>query len=90
MDFSEGHYPDYRPGYTDYNTMRYLLWTESSIIVDFAMRKNAKWTKYNPLTLKDVLTGLNTTGAIPGTKTPDDVYVTSIDIPNEKSDTYDK
>lgn len=47
MDFSIGHYPDYRPGYTDYNTMRDLLWKESSKITDFAIRKGMEFEQYN-------------------------------------------
>ena len=47
MDFAPDHYPDYRPGYTDYNTMRDLLWKESSKITDFAMRKDLQFKPYN-------------------------------------------
>lgn len=47
MDFSPDHYPDYRPGYTDYNTMRNLLWTESVKIIDFAIRKGLEFKQYN-------------------------------------------
>ena len=47
MDFSDGHFPDYRPGYTDYNTMRDLLWKESAKITDFAFRKDLKFNPYN-------------------------------------------
>jgi|TARA_R110002074_G_scaffold166722_6_gene327498 hypothetical protein len=47
MDFTEGHYPDYRPGYKDYNTMRSLIWNESSKITDFAIKKGMKFQKYN-------------------------------------------
>lgn len=46
MDFSPDHYPDYRPGYTDYNTMRELLWKESTKITDFALRKNINFQPY--------------------------------------------
>ena len=46
MDFSPNHYPDYRPGYTDYNTMRNLLWTESAKITDFAIRKSMNFKPY--------------------------------------------
>ena len=47
MYFSPDHYPDYRPGYTDYNTMRNLLWTESVKIIDFAIRKGLEFKQYN-------------------------------------------
>ena len=47
MDFAPDHYPDYRPGYTDYNTMRDLLWKESSKITDFAMRKGLNFKPYD-------------------------------------------
>lgn len=43
MDFSEGHYPDYRPGYTDYNTLRPLIWEETVKMLDFAIQKNMKF-----------------------------------------------
>lgn len=47
MDFAPDHYPDYRPGYTDYNTMRKLLWKESAKITDFAIRKGLKFKPYD-------------------------------------------
>ena len=46
MDFAPEHFPDYRPGYTDYNTMRDLLWKETNKITDFAIRKGLKFTPY--------------------------------------------
>ena len=80
MDFSEGHYPDYRPGYSDYNTMRDLLFLENAKILDFAMKKSAQWTKYSPDVISYLLPTLNTCNN-PGTRNPGDVYVTTIDIP---------
>lgn len=47
MNFAPDHYPDYRPGYTDFNTMHKLLWEESVKITDFAMRKNMKFEQYS-------------------------------------------
>jgi hypothetical protein len=47
MDFAPEHFPDYKPGYTDYNTMRELLWKESAKITDFAIRKGLKFKQYN-------------------------------------------
>ena len=47
MDFSPDHYPDYRPGYTDFNTMHDLLWQETAKIIDFAIRKNMQWQPYS-------------------------------------------
>ncbi len=47
MDFAPNHYPDYRPGYTDYNTMRELLWKESAKITDFAIRKGLNFKPYD-------------------------------------------
>ncbi len=47
MDLAPDHYPDYRPGYTDYNTMRNLLWTESVKITDFTIRKGLEFKQYN-------------------------------------------
>ena len=55
MDFSEGHYPDYAPGYTDYNTMRKLLWTESVKITDFAVRKDMNFSLFNNYSLQHIL-----------------------------------
>ena len=46
MDFAPDHYPDYRPGYTDFNTMHELLWKESVKIADFAMRKGMQFKPY--------------------------------------------
>ena len=47
MCFDEDHYPDYRPGYKDYNRMWELLWQESSSITDFAFRKGMNFSQYN-------------------------------------------
>lgn len=80
MDFSDGHFPDYRPGYKDYNTMRDLIFKESAKIVDFAFRKNADWIPYHPDVLSGVFDELNTIND-PGTRFPPDVYITKIDIP---------
>ena len=47
MDLAPDHYPDYLPGYTDYNTMRDLLWKESAKITDFAVRKGLDFKQFN-------------------------------------------
>lgn len=47
MDLAPDHYPDYRPGYKDYNTLRELLWKESAKITDFAIRKGLDFKQYN-------------------------------------------
>ena len=47
MDFAPDHYPNYGPGYTDYNTMRELLWKENAKITDFAIRKKLQWKQYS-------------------------------------------
>lgn len=88
MDFSEGHYPDYRPGYTDYNTMHKILWTESVSIMDFAIRKGAKFDIYNPQTTVSHLEGFDSEVAntlnvkvLPG-QDGVDIYASLIEIPN--------
>ena len=47
MCFDETHYPDYRPGYTDYNRMWEILWQESSKITDFAFRKQLDFKQFD-------------------------------------------
>ena len=47
MDLAPDHYPDYRPGYTDYDTLRNLLWIENSKITDFAIRKDMQFKPYS-------------------------------------------
>ena len=47
MDLAPDHYPDYRPGYKDYNTLRELLWKETAKITDFAIRKGLEFKQYN-------------------------------------------
>jgi hypothetical protein len=47
MDFAEGHYPDYRPGYKDYDTMRTSIFEENLKILDFAARHNLRWELYD-------------------------------------------
>ena len=47
MCFDESHYPDYRPGYKNYDRMWELLWQESTKITDFAMRKGMHFYPYN-------------------------------------------
>ncbi len=47
MDFAEGHYPDYRPGYINYDTMRTHIFEENNKILDFAVRHNLRWELYD-------------------------------------------
>lgn len=47
MCFDETHYPDYRPGYQNYDRMWELLWYESSKIIDFAFRKNLSFHNFD-------------------------------------------
>jgi hypothetical protein len=56
MDFSEGHYPDYRPGYINYDTMRTSIFEENNKILDFAVRKNLKWKLYDASILSKYFT----------------------------------
>lgn len=83
MDFSDDHYPDYRPGYTDYNKMRDLLFQESSKIIDFAMRKSASWKKYSPEILSEFFPELAANDVHPSNRNPGDVYITKVNVPND-------
>jgi hypothetical protein len=69
MDFDEDHYPDYRPGYKNYDRMHDLLWRESAKITDFAIRKNIKFYPY---------TGPEVFAAFPGYK-----YDVAVNIPTD-------
>ena len=78
MDFDEDHYPDYRPGYKNYDRMHELLWRESSKITDFAIRKGIKFYPY---------AGTATFEAFPGYKY--DVAATiPTDIITSRQDVY--
>ena len=87
MDFSDGHYPDYRPGYTDYNTMHKKLWEENMNIVDFVLRKKAQFEVYNPQTTlakfpgfdKDIADTLKVK-LLPG-QSEVDIFASVIEIP---------
>ena len=80
MDFSEGHFPDYRPGYTDYNTMRDLLWTESAKITDFAIRKGMEFKPYNNMVFSSIK-GFDKKAAQQQVINNNDTYVAFIRIP---------
>jgi len=82
MDFSDGHYPDYRPGYTDYNTMRNLLYIESAKITDFAIRKGLNFKQYSPSELAKYIEGANTDIAETLTANGPDIYFAVARIPN--------
>ena len=43
MDFTEDHWPDYRPGYKDYNTMYERIRYENAYMLDFAIRNDMAW-----------------------------------------------
>ena len=43
MDFTEDHWPDYRPGYKDYNNMHERIRYENSYMLDFAIRNDMVW-----------------------------------------------
>ena len=77
MDFSEGHFPDYRPGYTDYNTMRSLLWTESAKITDFAIKKGIQFQEYDPVTAFEDIPGYDYEAAkdLKINHEPNDVFI---------------
>jgi hypothetical protein len=84
MDFSAGHYPDYRPGYTDYNTMRPLLWQETSKITEFAIRHNMQFNQYTTTDVFSKIPGYKyTVGPLAQSITPTqtDVYVAVAQIP---------
>ena len=91
MDFAPDHYPDYRPGYTDYNTMRDLLWKESSNITDFEMRKGLTFKPYN-ITEFNQWEGFNHSHAFESDfnginiDKHKDVYITSATIPERNID----
>ena len=89
MCFDELHYPDYRPGYRDYNRMWELLWQESSKITDFAMRKNMDWQKYDPKTSFSTLPGFDKKAAKYVDNRQPDVYTSVVKIPGESNTTYE-
>lgn len=80
MDFSEGHFPDYRPGYTDYNTMRTLLWEESAKLTDFAIRKEMNFVPYDRLAFSSIK-GFDKKAANALKINTSDVYVALTRIP---------
>ena len=43
MDFTEDHWPDYRPGYKNYDHMHNCIRYENAYMVDFAMRHDMVW-----------------------------------------------
>ena len=43
MDFTEDHWPDYRSGYKDYNTMYERIRYENAYMLDFAIRNDMAW-----------------------------------------------
>jgi len=81
MSFDESHYPDYRPGYKDYNRMWELLWHESANMTDFAMRKNMKWEIINPSTSFRDVQGVSTSKAKYIEQRWSDVFVATCKIP---------
>ena len=89
MCFDESHYPDYRPGYKNYDRMWELLWQESSKITDFAMRKNMDWQKYDPKTSFSTLPGFDKKAAKYVDNRQPDVYTSVVKIPGESNTTYE-
>lgn len=81
MDLAPDHYPDYRPGYTDYNTMRNLLWTESAKLTDFAIRKNMEFKQYLSTDVFAEIAGYKYDIGQTITPTQTDVYVAVAQIP---------
>ena len=93
MDFAPDHYPNYGPGYTDYNTMRELLWKENAKITDFAIRKKLQWKQYSTAEFSS-WEGFDRSDAfeldykkINNTK-HNDVYITSCQIPNQRNNVH--
>ena len=90
MCFDESHYPDYRPGYKDYNRMYEILWQESAKITDFATRKGLTFRPYNTNEFAQ-WEGFDRSDAfeldykkINNTK-HNDVYITSVQIPTRNN-----
>ena len=90
MCFDENHYPDYRPGYKDYNRMYEILWQESAKITDFATRKGLTFRPYNTNEFAQ-WEGFDRSDAfeldykkINNTK-HNDVYITSVQIPTRNN-----
>lgn len=75
MDFGEGHYPDYTPGYKDYNTMRPKLFEENEAILDFGLKMGMQFKKWDPKTSVDMIPGFDAAAAAEINKSADDVYV---------------
>lgn len=77
MDFDEDHYPDYRPGYKNYDRMHDLLWRENAKITDFAVRKGMTFQPYTPALFSE----------IPGYKY-DVAEAIGVDVTTNRSDVY--
>ena len=86
MDFSEGHYPDYRPGYIDYNGMRPRIWEENAAILDFGIKMGLQFTKWNPQTSIAQIPGFDPVAASEIIKSADDVYVAVAQINTTEED----
>ena len=86
MDFSEGHFPDYRPGYTDYNTMRTLLWQENNKITEFAIRKNLTFQHYTTAEVFSEISGYKYEAGVTIKPKPTDVYIAVAKIPNDNQE----
>lgn len=78
MDFDEDHYPDYRPGYKNYDRMHELLWHENSKITDFAIRKQINFEPYG---------GPDAFSMLPGYKY-DEAEKIKADITTQRNDVY--
>jgi len=75
MDFSPEHWPDYRPGYTDYNEMRPKIYEETVKIVDFAFRKGMQFEPWNPNESLKSIEGFDKELAGGLEKWPDDLFM---------------
>ena len=84
MDFSDGHWPDYRPGYTDYNTMRVKIYEETAKIYDFAIRKHLQWKHYKPTTSLANMPGFDQEAADDIKQWATDVWVSMTKIPEQE------
>ena len=83
MDFSPEHWPNYSPGYTDYNYMRTKIFEESSKITDFAMRKNMQWKMYDPTTSIQNFPGFSQEAADQISRWAGDAWISFKEIPQQ-------
>jgi hypothetical protein len=81
MDFVDDHYPDYRPGYKNYDTMRERIFEESAKIVDFVITKGYSFKHFTAQKAFSDMPGYNPEFDDVIRKGQHDIYFAMIQIP---------